>query len=69
MIELLRECQDAFGNIHTYAHKTDFVLKESSDMLKRLDAALAGKDGLKNAAPQPSTADSYTVPSQEGVGQ
>ena len=44
MIELLRECRDAFGNIHTYAHKTDFVLKESSDMLNRLDAALAGKD-------------------------
>ena len=44
MIELLRECRDALGNIHTYAHKTDFVLKESSDMLKRLDAALAGKD-------------------------
>lgn len=52
MIELLRECRDALGNIHTYAHKTDFVLKESSDMLKRLDAALAGKDAEQNAAPQ-----------------
>ena len=47
MIELLRECRDALGNIHTYAHKTDFVLKESSDMLKRLDAALAGKDAVE----------------------
>ena len=39
------------------------------DTGRRLDAALAGKDGLKNAAPQSSTAEKSAAPSQEGVGQ
>ena len=55
MIELLRECRELIGSGHndfTHDYQRDANKCPTCKLLKRLDAALAGKDAEQNAAPQ-----------------
>ena len=62
--KLLRECRDHFSASHGFS----LWHSDAAALLKRIDAAL-DEPQEQNVAPQPSTADQDTAPSQEGVGQ